>query len=220
MKTAPPSVVFPAIPNPKASCSRLWTRRLSVLVFRTFLRVKSANKVLQFFNEHNLHLPRCHHQRDLVWRRPSVAAILSILKNPAYAGAFVYGRSRTTRHLDGTASTRSLPMAQWKIIVKDKYPAYINWETFERIQAMLKDNYAEYDRNKSRGIPRPGAVLLQGIVYCGKCGQENIEGVRKEVPRKQPPLGNMQKGSAEVFVGPRTTNGSSGYPFNPIWRMQ
>lgn len=144
------------------------------LVFRTFLRVKSANKVLQFFNQHNLHLPRCHHQRDLVWRRPSVAAILSILKNPAYAGAFVYGRSQTTRHLDGTASTRSLPMAQWKIIVKDKYPAYINWETFERIQAMLKENYAEYDRNKSRGIPRPGAVLLQGIVYCGECGHKML----------------------------------------------
>jgi DNA invertase Pin-like site-specific DNA recombinase len=143
-------------------------------VFSTFLRVKSASKVLQFFNEHDLHLPRCHHQRDLVWRKPSVSAILSILKNPAYAGAFVYGRTRTTRHLDGTASTKPLPMAQWKIIVKDKYPAYINWETFERIQAMLKDNYAEYDRNKSRGVPRPGAVLLHGIVYCGECGHKML----------------------------------------------
>jgi DNA invertase Pin-like site-specific DNA recombinase len=144
------------------------------LVFSTFLRVKSASKVLQFFNEHDLHLPRCHHQRDLVWRKPSVSAILSILKNPAYAGAFVYGRTRTIRHLNGTASTKPLPMAQWKIIVKDKYPAYINWETFERIQVMLKDNYAEYDRNKSRGVPRPGAVLLHGIVYCGECGHKML----------------------------------------------
>jgi DNA invertase Pin-like site-specific DNA recombinase len=144
------------------------------LVFSTFLRVKSASKVLQFFNQHDLHLPRRHHQHDTVWRKPSVSAILSILKNPAYAGAFVYGRTRTTRHLDGTASTRKLPMEQWKIIVKDKYPAYINWETFERIQAMLKDNYAEYDRNKSRGIPRPGAVLLQGMLYCGECGHKML----------------------------------------------
>jgi DNA invertase Pin-like site-specific DNA recombinase len=144
------------------------------LVFNTFLRVKSASKVLQFFNEHDLHLPRCHHQRDLVWRKPSVSAILSILKNPAYAGAFVYGRTRTTRNFDGTASTKPLPMAQWKIIVKDKYPAYINWETFERIQAMLKDNYAEYDRNKSRGVPRPGAVLLHGMIYCGECGHKML----------------------------------------------
>jgi DNA invertase Pin-like site-specific DNA recombinase len=144
------------------------------LVFSTFLRVKSASKVLHFFNENDLHLPRRHHQRDLVWRKPSVSAILSILKNPAYAGAFVYGRTRTTRNLDGTASTKPLSMEQWKIIVKDKYPAYINWETFERIQAMLKDNYAEYDRNKSRGVPRPGAVLLHGIMYCGECGHKMV----------------------------------------------
>jgi DNA invertase Pin-like site-specific DNA recombinase len=144
------------------------------LVFSTFLRVKSACKVLQFFNQHNLHLPRRHHAGDLVWVKPSVAAILSTLKNPAYAGAFVYGRTRTTRHLDGSASTKPLPMEQWEIIVKDKYPAYINWETFERIQAMLKDNYAEYDRNQSRGVPRPGAVLLHGIIYCGECGHKMV----------------------------------------------
>ena len=144
------------------------------LVFNTFLRVKSASKVLQFFNEHNLHLPRRNRFGDLRWKKPSISAILSILKNPAYAGAFVYGRSRTTRDLRGKATTRRLPMEQWKIIVKDKYPAYINWETFERIQAMLRDNYAAYDRNKSRGVPRPGAVLLHGIMYCGECGHKMV----------------------------------------------
>lgn len=37
---------------------------------------------------------------------------------------------------------------------------------------MLKDTYAEYDRNKTRGIPRPGAALLHGLVYCGACGHK------------------------------------------------
>jgi len=147
--------------------------RLS-LVFSTFLRVKSASKVLQCFIQNNLHLPRRNHYGDLVWRKPNVAAILSILKNPAYAGAFVYGRTRTIRHLNGKASTHPLPMEKWKIIVKDKYPPYINWETFECIQSMLRDNYAEYDRNQSRGVPRPGAVLLHGIVYCGECGHKML----------------------------------------------
>ena len=58
------------------------------------------------------------------------------------------------------------------MVVKDRYPAYISWETFERIQSMLADNYAEYDRNKSRGVPRPGAALLQGLIYCGECGHK------------------------------------------------
>ena len=53
-----------------------------------------------------------------------------------------------------------LPREQWRIVVKDKYPAYISWATFEKIQAMLRDNHAEYDRNKTRGVPRDGAALL------------------------------------------------------------
>ena len=57
---------------------------------------------------------------------------------------------------------------------EDKYPAYVSWETFEKIQAMLRDNYAEYDRNKTRGIPRDGEALLHGLVYCGACGHKMV----------------------------------------------
>jgi DNA invertase Pin-like site-specific DNA recombinase len=57
------------------------------LVFTTFLRKRSASKVLEFLNAHELFLPRRDRFGDLVWKRPTVAAILQILKNPAYAGA-------------------------------------------------------------------------------------------------------------------------------------
>jgi DNA invertase Pin-like site-specific DNA recombinase len=144
------------------------------LVFTTFLQYKSACKVLRFFNDHDLLLPRRDRFGDVVWKKPTVAAILFILKNPAYAGAFVYGRSRTTRDPSGKATTKRLPMEEWRICVRDKYPPYVDWETFEKIQAMLQDNYSEYDRNKSRGIPRPGAALLHGIVYCGECGHKMV----------------------------------------------
>lgn len=144
------------------------------LIFSTFLRRKAAAKVLRFFNDHELLIPRRDRFGDLVWKKPSIAKILSVLKNPAYAGAFVYGRSRTTRDPSGKVTTKRLPMDQWRICVKDKYPAYISWETFEQIQAILKDNYAEYDRNKSRGVPRPGSALLHGILYCGECGHKMV----------------------------------------------
>jgi DNA invertase Pin-like site-specific DNA recombinase len=145
------------------------------LVFDAFLQLKSAYKLLRFFNEHDLLLPRRDRFGDLVWKKPNISAILSILKNPAYAGAFVYGRTRTTCDpSSGKTIQKCLPMEQWRICVKDKYPAYISWETFEKIQDMLRDNYAEYNRNKSRGIPRPGAALLHGIVYCGECGHKMV----------------------------------------------
>jgi recombinase/recombinase-like zinc beta ribbon protein len=146
------------------------------LIFTTFLQKRSASKVLEFLNRHDLLLPRRDRFGDLVWKRPTVAAILQILKNPAYAGAFVYGRTRTV-HTD-PASPRAkqirLPQDEWKIRVPDVYPAYISWHTFEQIQNMLADNYAAYDRNKTRGVPRPGAALLQGMVACGECGHKMV----------------------------------------------
>jgi DNA invertase Pin-like site-specific DNA recombinase len=144
------------------------------LIFTTFLQRKAAARVLRFFNDCELLIPRRDRFGDLVWKKPSIAKILSILKNPAYAGAFVYGRTRTTREPSGQVTIQRLPMDQWRICVKDKYPAYVSWQTFEQIQAILQDNYAEYDRNKSRGVPRPGAALLHGIVYCGECGHKLV----------------------------------------------
>ena len=144
------------------------------LVFATFLRVRSASQVLRVLNTQGLTLPRQDRFGQVVWRKPTVPAILSILKHPAYAGAFTYGRTRTVRTGPGPHQARqqSLPLEDWKIRVNDKYPAYISWDTYERIRAMLEDNYAEYDRNKTRGVPRPGKALLHGLVYCGECGHK------------------------------------------------
>ncbi len=146
------------------------------LVFTTFLERRSASKVLEFFNLHELLLPRRDRFAEVVWKQPTIAAILALLKNPAYAGAFVYGRTRTTTTgpLPTDKALKRLPRDEWKIKVNDVYPAYVSWETFERIQAMLLDNYAEYDRNKTRGIPRPGTALLHGMLYCGECGHKLV----------------------------------------------
>jgi DNA invertase Pin-like site-specific DNA recombinase len=146
------------------------------LVCTSFLQVKAACRVVPFFNEHHLLLPRKDRFGDVVWRKPTVPAILSILKNPAYAGAFVYGRTRAVPRASAPHQhvQKPLPMDEWKICHKDRYPAYIDWDTFETIQAMLRDNHSEYDRNKTRGVPRPGKALLHGLVYCGECGHKMV----------------------------------------------
>ena len=151
------------------------------LVFTSFLQIKAACRVVQLLNDRDLLLPRRDRFGDLVWRRPTISAVLSILKNPAYAGAFVYGRTRAVPRADAPDQRvqKPLPMDQWKICLRDKYPAYIGWDTFERIQAMVHDNYSEYDRNQSRGVPRPGKALLHGIVYCGECGHKMVVQYKK-----------------------------------------
>jgi len=146
------------------------------LVFTTFLQVKAACQVVCVFNDHELLLPRKNHFGDVVWRKPTVPAILCVLKNPAYAGAFVYGRTRAVPKANAPHEhvQKPLPIDEWKICHKDKYPAYIDWGTFEKIQAMIRDNHNAYDANKSRGVPRPGKALLHGIVYCGECGHQMV----------------------------------------------
>ena len=154
----------------------LEVQRRLCLIFATFLRLRAASQVLRAFNRDNLSLPRRNRLGDVVWRKPTVSAIFSILQHPAYAGAFTYGRTRTIRTGPGPHQARQQLLAQeeWKICVKAKYPAYISWDTYEHIQAMLKDNYAQYDRNRTRGGPRPGKALLHGIVYCGECGHKMV----------------------------------------------
>jgi DNA invertase Pin-like site-specific DNA recombinase len=118
-------------------------RRLE-LVFTSFLQVKAACQVVRFFNDRDLLLPRKDRFGDLVWRQPTVPAILGILKNPAYAGAFVYGRTRAVPRANAPHQRvqKPLPMDQWKVCHHDKYPAYIAWATFETIQGMVRDNHS------------------------------------------------------------------------------
>lgn len=147
------------------------------LVFETFLRLRTASKVIRHLGESELLLPRRDRFGDVAWKMPTVSTITTILKNPAYAGAFVYGRTRHSRlHTPQgiVKKAEHLPMEQWRITVKDKYPTYVDWQTFEKIQKMLEDNHAEYDRNKTRGVPRAGKALLHGMVYCGECGHKMV----------------------------------------------
>ena len=84
----------------------------------------------------SLVIPRRDRFGDLVWKAPRVAAVLSILKHPAYAGAFTYGRTRTLRREASQVrpSIQHLPMEQWRICIPDVYPSYISWETYAQIR--------------------------------------------------------------------------------------
>jgi DNA invertase Pin-like site-specific DNA recombinase len=145
-------------------------------VFTTLLRVKSIHGVVREMTAAGLLLPRRERGWDdgaIVWRRATAAAISSLLRNPAYAGTFVYGRTRFQPRLPGGPCRKHpLPPEQWQFMVPDKYPAYISRDTYETIQAILRDNYQEYRRRRSRGVARSGAALLQGLAYCGQCGNK------------------------------------------------
>jgi hypothetical protein len=150
------------------------------LVFERFLGLRALSQVVRFLNRRGLQLPRRDRLGDVVWRTATTTAVYSMLLNPAYAGAFVRGRRRTTLQA-GKRSARRVDRAEWPICVRDAYPAYIDWETFETIQAMLHDNHADYLGQRSRGAPRSGKGLLSGLLYCGECGHKLRVHYRSEV---------------------------------------
>lgn len=142
------------------------------LVFQTFLKVRTVAKVMRVLNDRGLDLPRRDRHGEPCWARATVASVATILKNPAYAGAFVYGRTRMRKIMREGASSAKVPrpMEEWRFVVKDRYPAYIDWPTYEKIRSIIRDNRAEYMRTKTRGVPRDGELLLHGIAWCARCG--------------------------------------------------
>ncbi|MDH2349019.1 recombinase family protein [Bradyrhizobium sp. SSUT77] len=81
----------------------------------------------------NLSLSRRDPHGEVRWKRPSVAAVTDMLKNPAYGGAFVYGRNqlRPTNQAETRPSKTLRPMSEWRIVVNGKYLAYVSWDTLE-----------------------------------------------------------------------------------------
>ena len=156
----------------------LQVQELVSLVFAEFLTKRTALKVTRHFRSHGLLLPRQPIGEGRAVLRPaSVAKVTSILRNPAYAGAYVYGKTKTVHSTDPQRPGnvyRRCPRDQWRVVLKDRWPGYIDWDTFECIQAMLTDNYAEYKKQRSRGVPRQGVALLAGLCYCGNCGHKLV----------------------------------------------
>lgn len=147
------------------------------LVFDRFRALGTAKAVVRSLREANLPLParplRGPAPHPLLWQPARASMVLGILKNPAYAGAYVYGRHTydPTRRQPGRPSTGIIhrPIEQWPILLQDRYPAYISWDTFLANQAQLASNQSCYVK-EARGVPRKGQALLQGIAICGRCG--------------------------------------------------
>ena len=144
-------------------------RERVAFVFSTFLRVKSIHGVVRELASTRI-LFRAERGRDdsaIVWRRPTAAAISSLLRNPAYAGTFVYGRTHFhPRQPGGPSRKHPLPPEQWQVMIPDKYPAYITRDTYTAIQAILRDNYQEYRQQPQswRGESGRGLVTRPGLL--------------------------------------------------------
>jgi DNA invertase Pin-like site-specific DNA recombinase len=140
------------------------------LVFERFRLGGRQSELVRYFNEHRLLFPRRRGNWDgpLEWGRLSLQRVHSLLTNPLYAGAYVYGRTeRRTQVVDGGRITRQLqdrPREAWLAVEWEAFPGYLSREEYEANQQRLKHHTPRHRR-------RDGTALLGGLVLCGQCGK-------------------------------------------------
>jgi DNA invertase Pin-like site-specific DNA recombinase len=106
----------------------------------------------------------------ILWCNYNRTRVRNILTNPAYAGAYVYGRRRCRQAPDGHIDKTWLAPEAWSVIIPDRFPGYVSWTDFQAIQAQLRSNAQPFGQANPFGPPREGPALLQGRVMCGQCG--------------------------------------------------
>jgi excisionase family DNA binding protein len=151
-------------------------REAIATVFRRFDELGSGRQVLLRLREDGVLLPRrANGSQRIIWAPASYPAVHDLLTNPAYAGAFVFGRTRTQKRVDpitGTVRSRVqlVSREQWEVLIPDHHPGYITWETYEANTARLRSNWRR-PRERVGGAVREGRALLQGLLRCGRCGR-------------------------------------------------
>jgi len=152
-------------------------RHAVTMLFEKFRETGSAYGVVHASAKEGIQFPKRAYGGawggKLIWARLSEGQVLGMLKNPAYAGAYVHGRYQSVKDIapDGTFLTRvrEAPMESWTVLIRDHHEGYISWETFMENKQLLERNRT--NGQILAGPAREGHALLQGLLICGSCGR-------------------------------------------------
>lgn len=144
------------------------------LIFEKFAELGTGHAVFYYLLNNDIKIGVRPHDGPnpgvLTWRRPSIATIYGLLRNPMYAGTYAYGRCpmdpKRRINRNGKPARKWAPREEWKVMIHDCVPAYITWEQHEANLERLRQNKSCW---QAPGVPRDGAALLGGILVCGIC---------------------------------------------------
>jgi DNA invertase Pin-like site-specific DNA recombinase len=148
------------------------------MVFRLFRETGSAYAVVHRFTEKGLRFPKRAYggawDGKIIWGRLSHSRVLGVLKNPSYAGIYVFGRYQYRREItpDGEVRKRmqAVAMPDWRVSLHQHHEGYITLEEFVKNRARLEKNRTNGAETILSGPARAGLALLEGLLLCGHCG--------------------------------------------------
>lgn len=134
-------------------------------IFARFRQLASARQVLLSLSAEQVHFPRPTEVGKMVafeWTPIRYRNVITVLKNPFYAGAYAYGKSeKRTEIIDGRARTRyknRRPVEEWEILLRDHHEGYIDWPEYERNQKQLDRQQLRQDWRRQIGARRTGVA--------------------------------------------------------------
>jgi len=149
------------------------------LVLRKFRQIQSIRQTFLWFHSQNIELPVIKDRtggKELVWQLPKKGFIRGILRNPIYAGVYVWGRNCTQMtYENGKIVKRRVSRGdarKAKIFIENNHEGYIDMETYDEIQRMIRKNCLLDESAARVGPARTGYALLTGILRCGRCGRK------------------------------------------------
>lgn len=151
------------------------------LIFEQFSKRGSIHGLIRYMVGNEIEMPiRPHYgpnRGELEWRRPNRVTLLNLLHHPIYAGAYRWGHREIDQRKKkpGRRTTgRTLKSHEdCRVLIRDRFPAYITWEEFEENQRKLRENSS---MGKLLSAPRHGPSTLAGLVVCGRCGRRMLVG--------------------------------------------
>jgi DNA invertase Pin-like site-specific DNA recombinase/transposase-like protein len=139
---------------------------------------------------------------EITWVEPTYHAVHTVLTHPAYAGAYVFGKTRQQRYLgeDGQMRIRrrKLPQGEWEVLITDHHRGFIDWDTYQSNQTRIGGNIRPMAHEPGTGAVREGCALLQGLATCGTCGRKLA--VYYDGPSKSTP-GYYCTGTGQLLEG-------------------
>ncbi|MDX2504265.1 MAG: recombinase family protein [Gammaproteobacteria bacterium] len=150
------------------------------LLFESFKETGSAYGVVHYFRSNDLKFPKRAYggtwDGSLIWGNLAHSRVLNVIRNPSYAGAYVYGRYQQIHTIDkyGNIQTKVTQGAQssWKVLIKEHHEAYITWDEYNNNKRLLAKNRTNTLENQLPGPAREGLAMLQGLLVCGHCGHK------------------------------------------------